>query len=327
MISSEAAAGRIAIVGTGYVGVTTAYTLLLRGLAAELVLVDTDQRKAEGEALDLSHAAPLLHPARIRMGGVDQCAGSRITIVAAGAAQAPGESRLDLLHRNASIFREVVPAIARHNPSGIILVATNPVDVLTFVAQRISGLPESRVIGSGTIVDTTRFRHLLARHYGIDPRSVHAYIIGEHGDSEVPVWSLANIAGMRLTAFCHANGLPHDSAVMDEIFARTRSAAYDIIARKGATAYAVAAGIARIVEAILRDQKSVLTVSTRVPGSYDLPDVCLSLPTVIGGTGVERVLGLELSAQEGDALRRSAAVLESSIHELGPNLPHWHGAT
>ena len=324
---SEATTVRIAIVGTGYVGATTAYTLLLRGLAPELVLVDAEQRKAEGEALDLSHAAPLLYPARIRTGGVDQCAGAQITIVAAGAAQAPGESRLDLLHRNAAIFQEIVPAIARHNPSGIILIATNPVDVLTFVAQRISGLPESRVIGSGTIVDTTRFRHLLAQHYGVDPRSVHAYVIGEHGDSEVPVWSLANIAGMRLTAFCQANGLQHDPVVMDEIFARTRNAAYEIIGRKGATAYAVAAGIARIVEAILRDQKSVLTVSTRVPGAYDLADVCLSLPAVIGRAGVERVLRLEMSAQEGDALSRSAAVLESSIRELGLKPPQWNGAT
>jgi L-lactate dehydrogenase len=312
--------GRIAIVGVGYVGATTAYTLLLRGLASELVLVDTDRERMEGEALDLSHAAPLAHPVRIRTGALEDCAGARVTVIAAGAAQAPGESRLDLLQRNASIFKEIVPRIARVNPRGIVLVATNPVDVLSYLAQKISGLPVHRVIGSGTIVDTARFRHLLAQHYGVDPRSVHAFITGEHGDSEVPVWSLANIAGMRLSSFCLANGIEHEPLGLEEIFTRTRNAAYDIIARKGATAYAVAAGIARIIEAILRDQKSVLTVSTMVPATTGLARVFLSLPAVIGRRGVERVLPLVLDAEETEGLQRSATVVESSIRELGLEL-------
>ncbi|MGE0158705.1 MAG: L-lactate dehydrogenase [Gemmatimonadales bacterium] len=312
---------KIAVVGVGYVGATTAYTLLLRGLASELVLVDVESARAEGEALDLSHAAPLVHPVRIRTGGLEDCAGARFTIIAAGVAQAPGESRLDLLQRNTSVLRDLVPRIARANPSGILVVATNPVDVLSFVALQLSGLPASRVIGSGTIVDTARFRHRLAQHYEVDPRSVHALIIGEHGDSAVPVWSLANIAGMRLEQFCVANGFEYDPQAMEGIFLDARNAAYDIITRKGATAYAVAAGIARIVEAVLRDERSVLAVSTLVPAGHGLPRVYLSLPCVIGGDGVERVLRLELSTEEMDGLRHSAAVLESSIAALGLELP------
>ena len=213
---------------------------------------------------------------------------------------------------NAAIFREIVPQVACHNPEGILLIATNPVDVLGYVAWKLSRLPASRVIGSGTVLDTARFRYLLSRHYGVDPRSVHAWIIGEHGDSEVPVWSRANIAGMRLTAFREANCLPDDSAALEEIFRQTRDAAYRIVERKGATYYAVAAGLTRIVEAILRDQSTVLTVSSLIEEYYGIDDVYLCLPTVIGRNGVERVLRLELSAEEIGGLRRSAEVLSAN---------------
>ncbi len=310
---------RVAIVGTGNVGSTFAYALLLSGWAPEIVLIDLNQARAEGEAMDLNHALPFVHPTRIWAGGYEDCAGAAITLIAAGVGQKPGETRLDLVKRNAEVFRQVVPRIAEHNPEGILLIATNPVDVLTYAAWKFSGLPAQRVIGSGTILDTARFRYLLSQHFGVDPRSVHAYIIGEHGDSEVPVWSLANIAGMRLPVYAEASGVELQESVLSEIFCSTRDAAYEIISRKGATYYAVAAGLMRIVQAILRDQHTVLSVSSIIRDYLGIDDVCLSLPTLLGRNGVERVLRLALSPDEAEALRRSAAVLRRTIDEL--NLP------
>lgn len=318
MSESSFRTARVAVVGAGNVGSTFAYALLLSGLAAEIVLIDANQARAEGEAMDLNHAVPFSHPTRVWAGGYDACAGAAVTVLAAGANQKPGETRLDLVKRNAAIFREIVPAVARQNPDGIVLVATNPVDALTYASLKLSQLPKTRVIGSGTILDTARFRQLLSRHFRVDARSVHAFIIGEHGDSEVPAWSLANIAGMRLEAFCAANGMPYDLEALDQIFVQTRDAAYHIIERKGATYYAVAAGLMRIVEAILRDQGTVLSVSSLVDdGSLGDGDVCLSLPTVVGRTGIERVIRLEMSPAEHDALRRSADVLRTTIGQLG----------
>jgi L-lactate dehydrogenase len=307
---------RVAVVGTGAVGSTFAFSLLLSGLAAEIVLVDANARKAEGEAMDLMHTVPFARTTRIWAGSIADCAGAAITVISAGAGQKPGETRIDLVKKNAAIFREIVPAVARANPDGIILVATNPVDVLAYLAFRISGLPAARVIGSGTILDTARFRALLAEHYGVDPRSVHAYIAGEHGDTEVPVWSSANIAGMPLADFATANGLGHDQAQLQAIFEATRDAAYQIIERKGATYYAVAAGLLRIVEAILRDQSTVLSVSSLICDYYGIDDVYLSVPTVLGRGGVERTLRLALSAEEASGLRRSAELLRSTIATL-----------
>jgi L-lactate dehydrogenase len=307
---------RVAVVGCGNVGVTFAYALLLSGLAAEIVLIDANTRKAEGEAMDLAHAVPFTRPARISAGGIERVAGAAVTVIAAGAGQKPGETRLDLVKKNAAIFRSIVPEVARFNPDGILLIATNPVDVLTYASYKLSGLPKERVIGSGTILDTARFRYLLSQHFGVDPRSVHAAIIGEHGDSEVPVWSLANIAGMRLPTFCDANGIPFDLAALDDIFEQTRDAAYQIIERKGSTSYAVAAGLMRIVEAILRDQSTVLSVSSLQEGRYGLSDICLSLPTVVSGRGVTRVLTLDLSDAEVARLQQSAGVLRATISEL-----------
>jgi L-lactate dehydrogenase len=318
MVEPSRRAARVAVVGAGHVGSTFAYALLLSGLATEIVLIDVNRARAEGEAMDLSHAIPFSHPTRIWAGDYGDCVGAAVTVIAAGANQRPGETRLDLVKRNAEIFCEIVPAVARNNSDGILLIATNPVDALTYASLKLSGLPKERVIGSGTILDTARFRHLLSRYFKVDARSVHAFIVGEHGDSEVPVWSLANIAGMRLEAFCGANGLPLDRAALDEIFVQTRDAAYQIIERKGATYYAVAAGLMRIVEAILRDQGTVLSVSSLVDdGSFGPGEVCLSLPTVIGRHGIERVLRLELSPSETDALRRSADVLRATIGLLG----------
>jgi len=307
---------KVAIVGTGNVGSSFAYALLLSGLAAEIVLIDANRSKAEGEAMDLNHAVPFSHPTRIWAGELADCAGASVTVLAAGAGQKPGETRLDLVRKNAEIWRHIVPQIAKHNSDGILLIATNPVDVLTYAAWKLSGFPAARVIGSGTILDTARFRYLLSEHFGVDAHSVHAFIIGEHGDSEVPVWSSANIAGMRLPEFSRAHGMPYDPEEMNNIFLQTRDAAYRIIERKGATYYAVAAGLMRITQAILRNQSTVLSVSSLIEGFHGLKDVCFSLPTVIDRGGVEKVLRLELDDAELEKLRHSAEILRKTILSL-----------
>lgn len=309
---------RVAIIGAGSVGATFAYALLLSGLAAEIVLIDANHGKAEGEAMDLNHAVPFTHPTKVWAGEYSDCAGAAITLLAAGAPQAPGETRLDLIKKNAALWRKIVPQVAAHNPTGILLIATNPVDILTYAAWKLSGLPPQRVIGSGTILDTARFRYLLSQELGVDARSVHAYIIGEHGDSEVPVWSLANIAGMRLPEFYKAQGMAYDPQRLEGIFRQTRDSAYRIIERKGATYYAVAAGLMRITQAILRNQRTVFSVSSLIDGYYGLTGVCFSLPTVVDRGGVEEVLRLQLDPTEQEKLRASAQVLKETIKSL-----HW----
>ncbi|MGA8153415.1 MAG: L-lactate dehydrogenase [Terriglobales bacterium] len=308
---------RVAIVGAGNVGATFAYALLVSGAAAEIVLIDANQLKSEGEAMDLNHAVPFTHPTRVWAGNYEDCAGAAVTVLTAGAGQKPGETRIDLIKKNAAIWRTIVPEVVKHNPQGILLIATNPVDVLTYAAWKLSGLPAARVIGSGTILDTARFRYLLSQHFGVDARSVHAFIVGEHGDSEVPVWSSANIAGLRLPQFCKSQGLAHDPQAMENIFVHTRDAAYRIIERKGATYYAVASGLMLIVQAILRDQRTVLSVSSLIHDYQGLQDVCFSLPTVIDSGGVEGIVRLELDASEIEKLRHSAELLKSTIRSIG----------
>ena len=280
------------------------------------MLIDANRAKAEGEAMDLNHAVPFSHPTRVWAGEYADCAGASVIVLAAGAGQKTGETRLDLVHKNACIWREIVPRIVAHNRTGILVIATNPVDVLTYAAWKLSGLPPRQVIGSGTILDTARFRYLLSQHFGVDARSVHGFIIGEHGDSEVPVWSLANIAGMRLEEFCAAESLPYDPKVMDEIFAQTRDAAYRIIERKGATYYAVAAGLMRITQAILRNQNTVLSVSSLITDYYGMNHVCFSLLTVVNRSGVQQVLRIQLSQDEIAKLRHSATLLQQTISKL-----------
>ncbi len=308
---------RVAVVGVGNVGASFAYALLLSGLAAEIVLIDANRAKAEGEAMDLNHAIPFAHPTRVWAGDYPDCAGASVIVLAAGAGQKPGETRLDLVHKNAAIWREIIPRIVEKNNTAILLIATNPVDVLTYVAWKLSKLPSRQVIGSGTILDTARFRYLLSQHFGVDARSVHAFIVGEHGDSEVPVWSLANIAGMQLEKFAAAHGQPCDPKVMDDIFHQTRDAAYRIIERKGATYYAVAAGLMRITQAVLRNQNTVLSVSSLIENYYGINDVCLSLPTVVNRTGIAKVLRVELKDSEVASLQHSAHVLGEIISKLG----------
>ena len=308
---------KVVVVGAGHVGATFAYALLLSGLAAEIVLVDAAADRAEGEAMDISHAVPLSRPTRVRSGTYEDCAGAPIVVIAAGSGQRPGESRLDLAGRNASVVGAIVPRLAEVVPEAVLVVATNPVDVLTAHALGLGRFPPSRIMGSGTILDTARFRALLSEHFRVDARSVHAFVIGEHGDSEVPVWSLANIAGVRLDEFASAHGIAWSDADRTRIGDATRTAAAEIIARKGATYYAVATGLVRIVEAILRDQRTVLSVSTGLDGQYGISGVALSLPTIVGRGGIEDVLHLPLSADEVFALRRSADVLRETVASIG----------
>ena len=306
---------RVAVVGTGNVGATFAHALLLSGLAAEIVLINRDHSEAEGEAMDLAHAVPFGEPARVWAGDYADCAGAAVVVLTAGAASAPGGTRLDLAEKNGAIFNEIVPQVVRHNTDGILLVATNPVDVLTDVTVRRSGFPPSRVIGSGTILDTARLRSLLGGHLGIDPRDVHADVIGEHGDSQVAVWSRATAAGIPLAELSADLGVPFDAPTREDLARRTREAAGEIVERKGSTAYGVAAGLLRIAEAVLRDQRSVLTVSGMAEGYEGVDGVCLSLPRVIGRHGAERVLRPALDPDEAAALRRSAeTVREATEH-------------
>ena len=307
---------KVSLVGTGLVGSSFAYALMIRGLASELALVDANSEKAIGEMMDFNHGLSFTRPMKITAGGYAECAGSHVVVIAAGASQKPGESRLDLLARNAAIFREIVPQVVRHNPGGIIVIATNPVDLLTYVSVGVSGLPPGRVIGSGTILDTSRFRFLLGQYYGVDARSVHAYIIGEHGDSEIPVWSHASIGGVRLQEFAPLKSKSYVQADMDALFVRVRDAAYEIIRRKGSTYYAIGLGLVSMVAAILGDYRRVTSVSTLMTGQHGVTDMCLSLPCILGANGVEEILTLNLDPAEEAGFRASAAKLKSTLEHL-----------
>ncbi len=301
-----------AIIGAGQVGMACAYAMVIQNTLDELVLYDIDRAKLEGEVMDLVHGIPFVEPTRIWAGELADCAGSDVVILTAGAKQRPGETRLDLAHRNVEIFKSLIPALREHCPSAIFLVVSNPVDVMTYVSLKLSGLPAGQVIGSGTILDTARFRYLLAQRLGVDPRSLHAYIIGEHGDSEVAVWSKVNIAGTPIGQI-----LPEwDPTHLGDIFEQVRNAAYEIIRRKGATSYAIGLGVAQIVQALVRDQRRVLTVSSLTQGEYGLPEVCLSLPRVVGRQGVERTLVMALTESEQQQLHRSAQILRQVIDSL-----------
>ena len=308
---------KVGLIGTGMVGASFAYALIQRGLANELVLIDTDTARAEGEAMDLNHGLPFVRPMRISAGDYADLADADVVVICAGANQRPGETRLDLLRKNAGVFRDIVPKINAVNQEAILVVATNPVDILTYISDQIAGPGPGRVVGSGTVLDTARFRYLLGTHYGVDPRSVHAYIVGEHGDSELALWSLANIAGVRLPDFVGATGQGYNQAALDRIFDQTRNAAYEIIQRKKATYYAIGLGLLTIVEAILRDQHTVLTVSSPLSGQYGVTDMAISLPTIVGRRGIEEVLNLPLNKSELAAFQASAQTLKAGLAGLG----------
>ena len=308
---------KISIIGSGMVGASMAFGLVIERTASEIVLVDRNRDRAEGEARDLSHAVPFSTPTTILAGEYADCAGSDIIVITAGAAQRPGESRLTLVERNVAIFKEIVPAVMDAAPDAVILIVSNPVDVLTYVTLKLSGLPRQRVVGSGTVLDTARFRYELGAHFGVDPRNVHAYILGEHGDSEVPVWSRAMVAGVPVEDFCRMTQCGCSTEDREAMFQRVKTAAYEIINLKGATYYAIGLGGVRLIETILRDQHSIVAASTLLTGQYGISDVCFSLPVELGNSGVERVIEIPVDDTEREGLRRSAQVLRNALQQVG----------
>jgi L-lactate dehydrogenase len=307
---------KVVIIGAGFVGSSFAYALMIRGLASEIILIDSNSKRAEGEAMDLNHGLSFVQPAKIRAGDYSDCEGAEIIVISAGLAQTPGQSRLELVNKNVEIFQQIVPKIKEYNNDCILLVATNPVDVMTYVTLKLSGFSSKRVIGSGTILDTSRLRYLLAEYLNIDPRNVHAYILGEHGDSEVPVWSLTNIAGVRIKEYLAIHGQKYDEKYLNNIFEEVKDAAYKIIELKGRTYYAIGLGLTRIIESILRNENSVLTVSTLIKDYYGINDVCLSVPTLVNRNGIRDILCVPFEDNELQKFKNSASILKDTINSL-----------
>ncbi|PNT92891.1 L-lactate dehydrogenase [Clostridium thermosuccinogenes] len=307
---------KITVVGAGFVGSTTAYTLMLSGLVSEIVLIDINKDKAEGEVMDMNHGMPFVRPVKIYQGSYSDCAGSDIIIISAGANQKPGETRIDLVYKNTEIFKSIIGEILKYNTDCILLVVTNPVDILTYVTYKISGFPKNRVIGSGTVLDTARLRYLIGDHVNIDTRNVHAYIIGEHGDTEVAAWSTASIGNIPMDKYCEDCRNCPENIRRQDIYNEVKNAAYKIIEKKGATYYAVALAVRRIVEAILRNENSILTVSSLLEGQYGINDICLSLPTVVNHSGIVRILDMPLDDTEMELLKKSANSLKEIAGKL-----------
>ena len=306
---------KVAIVGTGFVGSSYAYALVNQGTVSELVLIDLDFERADGEARDLNHGVPFASPMKIKAGNYNDCRDADLVVITAGAAQKPGETRLDLATKNAKIMTGIVEQIMASGFDGIIVVASNPVDVLTQVAFKVSGLPKERVIGSGTILDTARFRYLLSDYFHVDARNVHAYIIGEHGDSELPIWSHVSIGGLPLNVYGKLNNFFEDRD-MQAIFENVRDAAYQIIERKGATYYGIGMGLARLTKALLYNENSILTVSTYFDGEYGINGVYMGVPAVVNANGVREILRLNLSDLEQEQLEKSADILKDMYNNL-----------
>ena len=307
---------KCAVIGCGFVGATCAFSLMQSALFSEMVLIDIDVHKAEGEAADLNHGVPFHAPMEIYAGDYDDLVDASLIIITAGAGQRPGETRLDLVEKNTRIFRSILSEIVRYNSDAILLVVTNPVDILTYETLRYSGFPENRVIGSGTVLDTARLKYLIGKELGVDFRNVHTFIIGEHGDSELPVWSSANISGVDLDHYCASCVEGPGNARLRELFSEVKSAAYRIIEGKGATYYAIAESVRRIAEAVMRDEDTILPVSTLLTGQYGICDICLSLPCVIGANGIHRVLEIPLSEEEYTRLHRSAETIQQVIESV-----------
>jgi L-lactate dehydrogenase len=310
---------KVGIVGSGLVGATAAYAMIFRGVCRRIVLVDKDAKRAGAEADDLRHAVPFSNPVQVSAGDYSDLKDARLVILTAGVSQKPGETRLDLLKRNAAVFKEVVPKILKHASDAILLVATNPVDLMTHLAARYAsdvGGKEHRVVGSGTLLDTARFRTLLSRRIGVDPHHIHAYVIGEHGDSEVISWSTVNVAGMPLRKFRDAAGMEFKNVEREEIEVQVRNAAYRIIEGKGSTHYGVGGALAQIASSVLRDQRSVLTVSGPTDCVPEAPTVALSLPRVVGGDGIIHTISMPLNDGELEGLQRSARILREHLDEL-----------
>ncbi len=308
---------KVVIVGAGAVGATFAYALAREGVAEEIVLADINRKLAEGEVQDLAHGLPFLPPVTFRVGGKQDYADARVIVISAGAKQEPGQSRLGLMKKNAKITGQIAADITAQNSHAVVIVVANPVDILTRVALQESGWPRERIIGSGTVLDTARFRYMLSDHCGVDARNIHGYILGEHGDSEIAPWSLTHIAGMPMAEYCAiCRKCENWKQVQDDILERVRKSAYHIIDYKGATNYAIGLALVRIVGAILRNEHSILTISVSLKGEYGLNDVCLGVPCIVADQGVERVIEGKLSAEEQAGLQHSAAVLQEAWKQL-----------
>ena len=306
---------KVAIVGCGFVGAASAFSLMQSGLFSEMVLIDATREKAEGEALDISHGLPFAKPMKIYAGSYEDAADAAIIIITAGTGQKPGETRLDLVKRNIGIFKQVIPEITKHDTQGILLIVANPVDILTCAAVKLSGLPENRVFGSGTVLDTARLKYLLGEHLSVDSRKVHAFIIGEHGDSEIAVWSSANVSGVPLNDFCEMRGHFQHEEAMHEIAESVKNSAYEIIEKKKATYYGIAMSVCHICEAVVRDEKTILPVSFMQHGQYGIDGVALSIPAVVGKDGIETAVPISLSENELAALQKSGETLKKVLKE------------
>ena len=306
---------KVAIIGCGFVGSSCCFALMQSGIFSEMVLIDADTNKAEGEALDISHGLPFGKPMKIYAGCYDDITDAAIIIVTAGASQKPGETRLDLVKKNVIIHRSINAEFKKRKINGIILIVANPVDILTCVAQKLSGLPPERVFGSGTVLDTARFKYLLGEHLSVDSRSVHAFIIGEHGDSEIAAWSSANVSGIDVHKFCEMRGhFAHDEAMM-RIADEVKNAAYKIIEKKHATYYGITMTVRRICECIIRNEKSILPVSSAMTGQFGISGICLSMPAIVGANGVETLVPISLNEKEKEKLVESANTLKKVLDD------------
>ena len=308
------------VIGCGNVGATTAYTLMISGLFTEIVLVDIDTVKASGEAEDIAHGIPFNSPSDIYAGNYDDLSDAGIVIITAGVSQRQGETRLDLLQRNTKVFSSIIDNLKKTNFDGIILVVTNPVDILTYITIAMSGYDSKKVLGSGTVLDTARLKQLMGNELQVDPRNIHTFIIGEHGDSELPVWSSANVSGIDISSFCHKCSDSCSESTFEEIFEDVRDSAYRIINAKGSTYYAIAEAVRRIVEAIVRDERAILPVSALLEGEYGINGICLGVPCVIGKNGIEEILEIPLNENEKSKLLLSASTLHSTLGNLGITL-------
>ncbi len=308
---------KAAVIGCGFVGSSSAFALMQSGLFSEIVLLDSDRGRAEGEALDISHGIPFVGQTRIYAADYDGIVDSAIIIITAGAAQKPGETRLDLVNKNVGIFRSILPEIAKRSYEGIILVVANPVDILTLAAIKYSGLPENRVIGSGTVLDTARLKMELGDHLSVDSRSVHAFIIGEHGDSEMVAWSSANVSGVPLNDFCEMRGHFNHQEAMKEIAEKVKNSAYEIIEKKKATYYGIAMSVVRICRAVVMNEKSVLPVSSMMHGEYGIEGISLSMPVIVGSNGIETRVPIVLDREEQEKLKASAEALRITARDAG----------
>lgn len=307
---------KVAVIGCGFVGATSAFSLVQSGLFSEMVLLDINQEKAEGEAMDLNHGLPFSRPMKVYAGSYQDLQDCFLIVITAGASQRPNETRLELVNKNVKIFESIIPEIIRYNQEAILLVVSNPVDILTYVTLKLSGFPQNRVIGSGTVLDTARLKHLLGEHLKVDSRSIHAFVIGEHGDSELAVWSSANVSGIDLNHFCEIQGDINHTDAMDRLFLDVRDSAYEIINKKGATYYGIAMAVRRITESIVRNEHSILPISSLICGHYGLDQVCMSVPTIVGSDGVEKMLDIPLDQTEQQLLERSANALKEVLEQI-----------